>query len=950
MQPRAPKRKRPLQGIWNKSRFLWLIRHTSISRMSADAPDYVQLGFSRMERDLHYLVECFGEVLVEMGFGELAQHLPWRAEAPIDSEAPPRLGLALSVAFQLLNMVEENAAAQTRALRERVDGFSAEPGAWGGHLTRLREEGTDGATLAATLRKVRVEPVLTAHPTEAKRLSVLDQHRVLFDLLERVSSGTLPKAEARTIREAVKAALERLWRTGEILLEKPSLTDERRNVLHYLRDVFPAVLPALDERLRQAWMDAGYDVALLSEPGTLPRLRFGTWVGGDRDGHPGVTAEVTGETLERLRVNALLVIAEQLTSLSERLSLSAWMQSPPTLLIEGIARLEAALGSTLPSLSRKDEPWRWFVELMIARLPITRTHGQLAQLRQADGAYRHAEEILADLDRLHQSLVQVGARRLAESDVLPARRSVEVFGLHLAKLDIRQNSLFHSKALTQLLGATRLSADDWEDWSEAERLRFLEKELRSPRPFLHPSASAGPEADAVLGCYRVLAAHIDQFGTSGVGALIVSMTRRLSDLLVVYLLAREAGLLRAFPEGIVCLLPVVPLFETIEDLEGAPQMLKVFLEQPVTHFSLNHHAKVAARPGELIQQVMVGYSDSNKDGGIMASQWALQRSQKRLAQVAAEAGVELRFFHGRGGTVSRGAGPTHRFLEALPHGSLGGQMRLTEQGETIAQKYANPATATYNLEMLLAGVAATTARHRVPAEEAPEFVALMQKLATTSRDAYRQLLDADGFIDFYRQATPIDALEHSRIGSRPSRRTGKPSLADLRAIPWVFSWSQARYYIPGWFGMGSALAALSPEEVQSLSEHLRVWPFWRYVLTNVESSLASADPLFMELYEGLVDDRALRAKFSKIIREEWSRTHEMLKVIRGKSLSGSRPRMLKTLELRSEALGVLHRQQVAMLREWRGRIRKGDTLGADKMLPDLLLSINAIASGLRTTG
>ncbi|NBV32957.1 MAG: phosphoenolpyruvate carboxylase [Proteobacteria bacterium] len=238
----------------------------------------------------------------------------------------------------------------------------------------------------------------------------------------------------------------------------------------------------------------------------------------------------------------------------------------------------------------------------------------------------------------------------------------------------------------------------------------------------------------------------------------------------------------------------------------------------------------------------------------------------------------------------------------------------------------------------------------MPAEEAPEFVALMQKLATTSRDAYRQLLDADGFIDFYRQATPIDALEHSRIGSRPSRRTGKPSLADLRAIPWVFSWSQARYYIPGWFGMGSALAALSPEEVQSLSEHLRVWPFWRYVLTNVESSLASADPLFMELYEGLVDDRALRTKFSKIIREEWSRTHEMLKVIRGKSLSGSRPRMLKTLELRSEALGVLHRQQVAMLREWRGRIRKGDTLGADKMLPDLLLSINAIASGLRTTG
>ncbi|MEI6871358.1 MAG: phosphoenolpyruvate carboxylase, partial [Verrucomicrobiota bacterium] len=637
-------------------------------------------------------------------------------------------------------------------------------------------------------------------------------------------------------------------------------------------------------------------------------------------------------------------------ALAERLSLSSWIQTPPAILREGIARHETALAGALPDLSHKDEPWRRFVELMIARLPIERTEGQLAQLRQVEGTYRYADEVLEDLDRIHQSLLKVGARRLAESDVLPVRRAVEVFGLHLAKLDIRQNSVFHAKALSQLLGAAGLSSDDWEDWSETERLRFLEKELRSPRPFLHPSASAGPEADAVLGCYRVLAAHIEQFGTNGLGALIVSMTRRLSDLLVVYVLAREAGLLRSFPEGIVCLLPVVPLFETIEDLHGAPAMLQVFLEQPVTRCSLQFHANIASRPGELIQQVMVGYSDSNKDGGIMASQWALQRSQKRLAQVADDAGVELRFFHGRGGTVSRGAGPTHRFLEALPHGALSGQMRLTEQGETIAQKYANPFTATYNLEMLLAGVAATTLRHKLHADEDPEFAPLMEKLSTASRATYRQLLDAEGFLDFYRQATPIDALEHSRIGSRPSRRTGKPSLADLRAIPWVFSWSQARYYVPGWFGMGSALAALAPEEIETLAKHLRSWPFWRYVFTNVESSLASADPVYMELYESLVEDPELRSTFSKVIREEWKRTHDMLEHIRGKSLGNSRPRMLKTLELRSEALGVLHRQQVTLLREWRGRIRDGDSTGADEMLPELLLSINAIASGLRTTG
>jgi phosphoenolpyruvate carboxylase len=404
------------------------------------------------------------------------------------------------------------------------------------------------------------------------------------------------------------------------------------------------------------------------------------------------------------------------------------------------------------------------------------------------------------------------------------------------------------------------------------------------------------------------------------------------------------------PEGIVCLLPVVPLFETIEDLDGAPGMLRSFLEQPVTRNSLEFAAKRMGRPAEMIQQVMVGYSDSNKDGGIMASQWSLQRSQKQLAQSASNSGVMLRFFHGRGGTVSRGAGPTHRFLEALPHGSLSGQMRLTEQGETIAQKYANPATATYNLELLLAGVTAATVQHGAEFVEDPAFAPLMEKLATSSRKAYRDLLDADGFLSFYRQATPIDALENSRIGSRPSRRTGRPSLADLRAIPWVFSWSQARYYIPGWYGMGSALGALTGEEMALLTARRRAWPFWGYVLTNVESSLASADTELMDLYADLVEDAALRARFKSQIRAEWDRTHLALEKLRGKSLQNSRPRMLKTLGLRSEALRVLHHQQVGLLREWRGRISFGNAAGADALLPELLLSINAIASGLRTTG
>ncbi len=678
-------------------------------------PDYLAIGFEQIDRDLGLLMESFADVLRGLGHTELADHLPWtgRSLPQWDPERlPERLDLAYSVAFQLLNMVEENAAGTMRELREEHEGLTAEHGLWGSQLARLKECGVSADDIAALLPRIRVEPVLTAHPTEAKRLSVLDHHRMLFALLQRSGSEPRTATGVRRIADELRAALERLWRTGEILLEKPTLTDERRNVMHYLRDVFPSVLPVLDERLRIAWESAGFDVAPLRKPGAMPRLCFGTWVGGDRDGHPGVTAEVTRENLERLRTNALLVHHRSLAALAQKLTLTTWMQPPPEALTGGIARLAELLGESAKPLlaSHAEEPWRQFVELMLARIPIGIAQGQAAQIRQGATFYRERSEFAADLAILHDSLVEAGARRLAESDIEPIQRALEVFGFHLAHLDIRQNSAFHAKALGQLMSASGIDGSQWEDWTETERLRFLERELRSPRPFLHPAASAGPEADAVLGCYRVLAQHLANFGPDGIGALIVSMTRRLSDLLVVYVLAREAGLLRSLPEGIVCLLPVVPLFETADDLEAGPDMLRKFIEQPVTRRSLEFHAARDGRPGEMVQQVMVGYSDSNKDAGIIASQWALHCAQAQLAAVGAHTGVGIRFFHGRGGTVSRGAGPTHRFLDALPQGSLGGDIRLTEQGETIAQKFANLSTAAYNLELLMAGVTATTCR------------------------------------------------------------------------------------------------------------------------------------------------------------------------------------------------------------------------------------------------
>jgi phosphoenolpyruvate carboxylase len=923
--------------------------------MKPSVPDYIAMGFEKIDRDLRFLLECLSEVLVDLGLGELAQHLTWfGAERRPDLSVPPpaQLGLVYSIAFQLLNMLEENTAASMRALREASEGLTAERGLWGDQLRRLQAEGFTGEEIAAAFSFVRVEPVLTAHPTEAKRLAVLEQHRALFNLINTRENGLSTPSNRELLREQTKAALERLWRTGEILLEKPSLADERRNVLHYLRDVFPAALPELDARLRLAWREAGFDPAILRE-GVLPEVRFGTWVGGDRDGHPGVTTAVTVETLERLRANALVLHHRQLTALASKLSLSAWMQSPPARLIEMQIKIAERLGPTGQSILEQNagEPWRQFGQLLIASLPIDIAPHQIAQIRQAAGRYQYASELRADLETLRDSLIAVGASRLAECDIDPILRSLKTFGFHLAQLDIRQNSGFHVKALTQLITAAGIDGSQWEDWSEVERQRFLVKELQSPRPFLHASVSAGLEADAVLGCYRALADHLARCGPDGLGALIVSMTRRLSDLLVVYVLAREAGLTRMLPEGLVCLLPVVPLFETLDDLEAGPDILQHFFEQPITRRSLEFLA--ANWGGEKLprsQQVMLGYSDSNKDSGIFASQWGLQKAQSRIAQLGRDAGIRIRFFHGRGGTVSRGAGPTHRFLEALPSGSLSGDIRLTEQGETIAQKFGNLPTATFNLELLVAGVTGTALRHERANIGFHELAPVLEKLLHSSQLAYRKLLNEEDFLAFYRQATPIDALEHSRIGSRPSRRTGKPSLADLRAIPWVFSWSQSRFYIPGWFGAGSGLNALSDSEITALGEQVRSWPFLHYVLTNIESSIASADRELMHAYAGLVEDAALRDRFMTMIISEWELTLSMLEKLRGAPLADRRPRMLKTLQLRASALRVLHHQEIEMLRHWRSLRQIGDEAAAEALLPDLLLSINAIASGLRTTG
>jgi len=901
----------------------------------------LEVELEKWEQDFRFLLGCFQASLTRIREDELARLVEQAFSIPPEEGArlPARGSQALSMAFQLLNMVEENTVNQVRRLRETAGGPASEPGTWPSQLRLLREASFTDSDVRRAMRSIHVQPVLTAHPTESKRASVLERHREIYLMLVERENPTKSPMEQEALRERIETGLERLWRTGEILVERPGVESEIGNMLHYVANVFPDVLQLLSERFLGSWEWAFPGTEAPAEP----RLTFGSWVGGDRDGHPLVTAETTRYALEALHAQALAVLRQHLHRLAGSLSLSDSMQTAPDGLYERISSCSAALGDRAQRILRQypSEPWRQWVHLMLARVP------EPGQPRPMDSSYHRAEELEKDLEFLADTLRQAGADAIARAEVTPMQRLAAVYGFHSAALDMRQNSAFHGVAIGQLLTIAGMDGADYLDWTEHRKRELIDRELCSPRPFAVSSAALPPEAEASVAVLRLAREWSEKHGSGGVGQFIVSMTHEASDLLNVYLLAREAGLVRNTPQGLICEIPVTPLFETIEDLENSGRVLADFLAHPMTMRTL------ACLPHP-VQEVMIGYSDSNKDGGILASHWYLRKAQIRLARVAREAGVELRFFHGRGGTIGRGAGPTHVFLESLAPGTLHGEIRVTEQGEVIAQKYANRLTAATHLERLLAGVTRwTLEQEREPAPVPAAIEDLFETAALTSRRVYRELIDSDGFLEFFSQATPIDAIECSHIGSRPARRTGGRTLDDLRSIPWVFSWSQARFNVPGWYGIGSAFQRLrdgEPRAWDRVAKAAREWPFLSYLLHNVEFSVAAADPGLMAEYAALVRDGALRARILGQIMEEYERTRAVLDGLFGDNRQQRRPRLLKAIAIRRHALIRLHREQIALLRAWREALRENRAGDAERLLTALLVTVNAIAGGLKTTG
>ncbi len=895
--------------------------------------------FQKITDGRHFIIDCYAEMLSRIHEHEVIpliksnpQNLAAIEEGNISIE---KVIQSLSIYFQLMTLVEENAATQYRRKMENQENITSIRGSWAEAFQIWKDQGIEEDDMLNTISQTHVIPVLTAHPTEAKRVTVIEIHRELYLLLVRRENSSLSKLEQNEIREKIINLLERWWRTGEINLVKPDIRDERANTIYYLSKIFPTVLEQSDQQLKGSWIELGLNPCKINNPDLFPKINFGSWVGGDRDGHPFVTPCITQETLLLHRNSALKLIKSQLVTLSSKLSVSAISNPVPFLLSEAIERKAKALGESGEKAIRRNpyEPWRQYVSLILLQLENTIAKKNT----DAHAHYRSSKALAEDLKLLRAILIENGLKGLSDDLLFPIERTVNCFGFHLAKLDVRQNSAFHDKAISQILKASGKKDYDFENWDEVKRVNYLNEILESNSLITDITISYGAEADNVLDCCRVVRHHINQYGSDGIGSFIISMTRNLSDLLVVYFFMRETQLLNTN-------IRVVPLLETIEDLHNGPKILEKFLLHSIT----KQRSSAIARK----QEVMLGYSDSNKDGGTIASKWNLYKAEKELSEVGKRNNMEVYFFHGTGGTISRGGGKYHRFLESMPANTVNGTIKITVQGETVAQQFGNPLTATYNLNALTSGVAKQTMKSKFNSPEDTYPYETMEFLAHKSFEHYKDFIETPGFINFYSNVTCIDVLEKSKIGSRPARRTGTRKLTDLRAIPWVFSWNLSRITITGWYGLGEALKKLKeekPEAFTFLKKTINDWTFFKFLMIQTETNLILSHVEIMKLYAELDSNIEERELFMKKILDDYQNGFSMIGELFAESATTRREGQYDNLKWRDSKLKTLHKLHIKYLKQWRS-ISEENSIEKDKMLTKLLSLINSLSSGLKSTG
>jgi phosphoenolpyruvate carboxylase len=795
----------------------------------------------------------------------------------------------------------------------------------------------DSATVADALKGALVSPVITAHPTETRRRTVfVTQHRIT-ELMRLHADGHTETSDGRSIELELRRHVLTLWQTALIRLSRLKISDEIEVGLRYYPAALFKVVPQVNAEVRKALRARWPDADLLS----APILQPGSWIGGDRDGNPNVTAEVVRLATGSAAFTALAHYLAELTDLEQELSMSARLISVTPELGE--------LAEGCREAARADEPYRRALRVIRGRLTATATQILDRQpQRELDlglPSYSTPAELRADLDTIDVSLRTHGSTLVADDRLALLREAVGVFGFHLSGLDMRQNSDVHEEVVGELLAWAGVHPD-YSSLPEDERVELLVGELNTRRPLVGDRAQLSDLARGELGVVAAAAHAVVRYGPAAVPNYIISMCQSVSDVLEAAILLKEAGLLDASGPEPYCPVGISPLFETINDLHKGAAILQATLDLPL------YRALVAAR-GES-QEVMLGYSDSNKDGGYLTANWAVYRAELALVEVARKTGIRLRLFHGRGGTVGRGGGPSYQAILAQPPGAVNGSLRLTEQGEVIAAKYAEPPMSRRNLESLLAATLESTLLDVEGLGDAAEpAYAVLEEIANLARRAYAELVhDTPGFVEYFKASTPVGEIGSLNIGSRPTSRKPTASISDLRAIPWVLAWSQSRVMLPGWYGTGSAFEQWITAGPESESERVQVlhdlyqrWPFFRSVLSNMAQVLAKSDLGLAASYAELVADESLRRRVFGKIADEHQRTIAMYKLITGQEdLLADNPSLARSVFNRFPYLEPLNHLQVELLR----RYRSGDD--NEFVQRGILLTMNGLASALRNSG
>ncbi len=846
---------------------------------------------------------------------------------------------AFSYFLHLANIAEDQHHIRRRRAH-KLRGSAAREGSLPLALDRLQQAGVPVGKIRDFFSVALVSPVLTAHPTEVSRKSILQCQHQIAALLDRRDRLQLTPEEQEDAELTLRRAILTLWRTRMLRQNRLAVVDEIKNGISYYDESFFAELPRAYGQLQDLLTKR-----FPNEDWTLPPFfRIGSWIGGDRDGNPFVTADILRTALRLQSTAALDFYLDEIHALGAELPLSQ-------LLVE-VSPALAALANDSPDHSphRSDEPYRRALTGLYARLAATaRALDQHEALRHAVGEarpYANSAELSRDLDVLAESLASHGATLLAGGRLRRLNRAVQVFGFHLAPVDLRQNSEVHERTVAELLTrAGRIpSMPTYAALDEDARISLLAAEIACPRPLYSPYAEYTDETNGELAIFFAARELRQRYGDAALPNVIISKTDGASDLLEVALLLKESGLLSpafVLGEAPTLAMNIIPLFETIEDLRNSAGIMKRLFEEPA------YRELLASRGDE--HEVMLGYSDSNKDGGFLTSGWELYKAEVELAGVFAAAGVRLRLFHGRGGSVGRGGGPSYQAILAQPAGAVSGQIRITEQGEVISSKYSNPEVARRNLEILLAATLEATLLDLEHAAEPQAWRSIMERLSANAFRAYRSLVyETEGFNRYFRESTPIAEIAGLNIGSRPASRKASERIEDLRAIPWVFSWAQCRLMLPGWYGFGSAVdgwLAEQPDGLDTLRRMVGHWPFFRTLLSNMDMVLAKADLGIAARYAELVTDPILRDEIFGRIRAEFELTRRhLLAILQQDELLADNPLLKRSIRNRFPYMDPLNYLQVELIR----RYRAGET--DERVRRGIHLSINGIAAGLRNSG